>query len=143
MPLGIKFYWRLNGDHRSPRNKHKTRFLSGFWFVMPKELFAAQRWPAFKRLVVVSFPVRKIGSDLKERVKIESQIGSVFEENPDFAGFAASRDFDSLHDLASYHGERVPLASFGTLRVSQFRLLLGELVRAASVPQTRRSPLTL
>jgi hypothetical protein len=46
-------------------------------------LFAVQRWPAFDAFVVVSFPVGKIRSDPKERFNIETEIGSVFEHNPD------------------------------------------------------------
>jgi hypothetical protein len=38
---------------------------------MERGLFAAERWPAFERFVVVSFLVGKIRSDPKERIKIE------------------------------------------------------------------------
>ena len=48
-----------------------------------KLLFGTERWPAFERFVVVSFPVGKIWSDAKERFNIETEIGSVFEHNPD------------------------------------------------------------
>ena len=85
------------------------------------ELFAAQRWPAFDAFVVVSFPIGKIGSDAKERLNIESEIGSVFEKNPDCAVVVHCRDFDSFHDLAPDNSERVWFASLAgtcTLRVS-------------------------
>lgn len=53
--------------------------------MLEKLLFRAERFPAFERFVVVSFPVGQIGSDAKERLHIESEIGSVFEHNPNGA----------------------------------------------------------
>jgi len=89
-------------------------------------LFAVQRWPAFDAFVVVSFPVGKIGRDAKERFNIETDIGSVFEHNPDCAVIVQSRNFDSFNDLATDNSKGVWFASLaGTcrLRGSQCRLL--------------------
>ena len=80
-------------------------------------LFGTQRWPAFDAFVVVSFPVGVIGRDAKERLHIEPEIGSVFEENPDCAVVIHSRNFDSFNDLATDNSERVWFASLrGNLR---------------------------
>ena len=110
---------------------------------MRERLFAFQRWPAFERSVISGFEVGVIGSDAKERIKVESQVGLVFEKNPDCTSVMERRDFDSFNDLAPDDREGVwfaPLAGTCRLRVSQFRLLTGELVRAAFVLITRRSP---
>jgi len=63
-------------------NKNKTRFSAGSGLMLEEFLFAAERWPVFEAFVVVSFPVGVIGRDAKERLHIEPEIGSVFEENP-------------------------------------------------------------
>ena len=63
--------------------ENKTRLAAGSGLMLGKLLFAAERWPAFDAFVVVSFPVGKIRSDPKEWLNIESDIGSVLEENPD------------------------------------------------------------
>ncbi len=97
----------------------KTRLSAGSVFVMQSGLFAAQRWPALQRFVAVSFPVRKIESNPKERVKVKSEIGSVLEKNPDCDVMLQSRDFDSFNDLASDHSERVAFASLGGLPLGQ------------------------
>jgi hypothetical protein len=57
------------------RQDDKTRHLCGFQFDVGEFSFTAERWPAFDAFVVVSFPVRKIGSDPKERIEVESEIG--------------------------------------------------------------------
>jgi L-asparaginase/Glu-tRNA(Gln) amidotransferase subunit D len=63
----------------------KTRISAGSGLMLEKLLFGTERWPAFERFVVVSFPVGKIGSDPKEWFNIETEIGSVFEHNADGA----------------------------------------------------------
>jgi hypothetical protein len=66
-----------------PASPYKTKTPARWPGRIQLSLFAAQRWPAFKRFIVVSFPIGKIWSDPKERVKIESKVGSILEENAD------------------------------------------------------------
>jgi hypothetical protein len=114
---------------------------------MKSWLFAAQRWPAFEGFVVVSFPVGVIGSDPKERFNIESEIGSVFEKNPDCAAVIHGRNFDSFNDLAPDNSERVWFASLGgtcsNLGLSHIACLVGDRVRAAFVRKHGRVPIPL
>jgi hypothetical protein len=79
--------------------------------MLEKFLFGTERWPAFDAFVVVSFPIGKIGSDPKERLNVEPEIGSVFEKNPDCAVVVHGRNFDSFNDLATDNGKGVWFAS--------------------------------
>jgi hypothetical protein len=67
----------------------------------------------------VSFPIGKIGRDAKERLNIESEVGSILEKNADCAVAVHGRNFDSFNDLATDNSERVWLASLaGTCRLT-------------------------
>ena len=121
----------------------KTRLSAGSGLMLEKLLLGTQRWPAFDAFVVVSFPVGKIGRDAKERLNIESEIGSVFEKNPDCAVVVHGRNFDPFNDLAMDNSERVWFASLAgtcTLSGSHIACLVGDRVRAALVSKARTRP---
>ena len=113
-------------------------------FVMQTGLFAEQRSPAFERFVVVSFPVRVIGLNANERINVKAQIRPVRKQDADSIAVFHWPDFHCFHDLASdFRKVRLctSLAGTCTLLCSHVASHTGDLVRGASVTQSRHVPI--